>query len=187
MPFIRRTLSGKFSPGQTMVDTTMPEPWLSGTLPEIRSVPRAVLHSLELAHKDLKRWCGNLSDEQLNARPAGIAPISFHIRHIARSIDRLLTYTEGNQLNDEQIVALKSELDPNTSKNDLFLELETSLTRSAARIRQIDAARLEEARFVGRKKLPATLGGLLVHVADHTQRHLGQAITTARIVAASGS
>jgi hypothetical protein len=27
------------------------------------------------------------------------------------------------------------------------------------------------------------VGGLLVHIADHTQRHVGQAITTAKIVA----
>jgi len=28
------------------------------------------------------------------------------------------------------------------------------------------------------------VGGLLVHVAEHTQRHVGQAITTAKIVVA---
>jgi uncharacterized damage-inducible protein DinB len=39
-------------------------------------------------------------------------------------------------------------------------------------------------RTVGGKQLPTTLGGLLVHVADHTQRHVGQAITTSKIVAA---
>jgi len=32
--------------------------------------------------------------------------------------------------------------------------------------------------------LPTTVGGLLVHVADHTQRHVGQAVTTAKIVVA---
>jgi uncharacterized damage-inducible protein DinB len=43
---------------------------------------------------------------------------------------------------------------------------------------------MEEARQVGKKQLPTTVGGLLVHVADHTQRHVGQAITTSKIVAA---
>jgi uncharacterized damage-inducible protein DinB len=46
----------------------------------------------------------------------------------------------------------------------------------------MDATRLNETRAVGMKKLPTTLGGLLVHVADHTQRHAGQAITTAKFV-----
>src|ERR1700747_3577653 len=98
--------------GQTMSETTQPEPWLRGTLTEISPVPRAVLHALELAKEDLTRWCGNLNDEQLNARPADVAPIAFHMRHIARSVDRLLTYAEGKQLNEEQLTALKNELTP---------------------------------------------------------------------------
>jgi hypothetical protein len=30
--------------------------------------------------------------------------------------------------------------------------------------------------------LPTSVGGLLVHCADHTQRHVGQAVTTAKVV-----
>jgi uncharacterized damage-inducible protein DinB len=40
----------------------------------------------------------------------------------------------------------------------------------------------DQSRYVGRKRMPTTVGGLLVHVAEHTQRHVGQAITTARIL-----
>jgi uncharacterized damage-inducible protein DinB len=164
----------------------LPEPWLRGTLAEVAAVPRAVLHALELAKEDLERWCGPLSDEELNARPAGIAPITFHLRHIARSIDRLLSYAEGNQLSEAQTAAMQSELEPGGKRNELFSELETSLRMSAVRIRALalDVARLNDARAVGKKQLPATLGGLLVHVADHTQRHVGQAVTTSKIVAA---
>ena len=43
-------------------------------------------------------------------------------------------------------------------------------------------ADLEAARGVGRKQLPTSAGGALVHVADHTQRHVGQVVTTARVV-----
>jgi uncharacterized damage-inducible protein DinB len=167
-----------------MVDATTPEPWLRGTLLELPSVTRAVLHALELAGEDLARWCGRLSNQQLNARPANIAPVAFHIRHIARSIDRLLTYAEGRQLDGTQIAALKTELEPGASRDELFDELESELTKSAARIRRIDASRLEDACYVGKKGLPTTVGGLLVHIADHTQRHVGQAVTTAKIVAA---
>ena len=62
--------------------------------------------------EDLRKWCASLSDAALNARPAGIAPVAFHIRHIARSVDRLLTYAEGRNLNESQLAALRSELDP---------------------------------------------------------------------------
>jgi uncharacterized damage-inducible protein DinB len=162
----------------------LPEPWLRGTLAEVPAVSRAVLHALQLAKEDLERWCGTLSDSELNARPAGIAPVAFHLRHIARSIDRLLTYAEGNQLSEAQIIEMKSELDSGAKREELFAELESALRKSAGRIRAFDAARLNEARVVGKKELPATLGGLLVHVADHTQRHVGQAVTTSKIVLA---
>jgi uncharacterized damage-inducible protein DinB len=163
-----------------------PEPWLRGTLRDVLAVPRAVLHALELAKEDLQHWCGSLTDEELNARPGGIAPVAFHLRHIARSIDRLLTYAEGRPLSGEQVAALNTELDPGATRGDLFAEIESALARSAARIRAINASRLDETRNVGKKELPTTLGGLLVHIADHTQRHVGQAITTAKIVTAGG-
>lgn len=168
-----------------MNESALPEPWLRGTLTDISPVPRAVLHALELAKEDLTRWCAGLSDAELNTRPSAIAPVAFHIRHIARSVDRLLTYAEGKNLNEEQLAALKNELVPNATRNDLFAELETTLAKCATRIAQVDPARLDEPRAVGKKQLPTTVGGLLVHIADHTQRHVGQAITTANIVKAS--
>jgi uncharacterized damage-inducible protein DinB len=167
-----------------MSEVRIPEPWLRGTLTDVAAVPRAVLHALELAQEDLRRWCGGLSDAELNARPEGIAPVAFHVRHIARSVDRLLSYAEGKRLDDSQIAALKSELDGNATRDELFMELDGALRQAVVRIRQIDTSRLQEPRPVGTKLLPTTVGGLLVHVADHTQRHVGQAITTAKIVAA---
>jgi uncharacterized damage-inducible protein DinB len=167
-----------------MPEKILPEPWLRGTLTEIPSVHRAILHALELAGEDLQRWCGPLSDEQLNQRPAQVAPVAFHLRHIGRSLDRLLTYAEGGTLNEEQLATLKSELDPGATRSELFSELSAALAASAMRIRGFAHADLETARTVGRNKLPTTIGGLLVHMADHTQRHVGQAITTAKIVLA---
>jgi uncharacterized damage-inducible protein DinB len=165
-----------------MADTRLPEPWLRGTHSEIPPVQRAVLHALELAKEELQEWCGNLSDEQLNARPANLASVAFHIRHIARSIDRLLMYAEGKELNSEQIAAIKTELDRGAKQDELFEELEAALASAATRIRSIKSSALDESRTVGTKHLPTTVAGLLVHVADHTQRHVGQAISTAQLV-----
>lgn len=167
-----------------MPDIASPEPWLRGTLTEVSAVPRAVLHALELARIDLLRWCGALTDDEMNLRREGIASVTFHLRHIARSIDRLLTYAEGRSLDSAQIAALKSETQEGATRDELFAELDASLTRAATRIRALDANLLHEARAVGMKKLPTTLGGLLVHVADHTQRHVGQAVTTAKFIRA---
>jgi uncharacterized damage-inducible protein DinB len=167
-----------------MTETKLPEPWLRGTLTEVSSVQRAVMHALVLAQEDLEVWCGGFSDAELNARPASLAPMAFHLRHIARSLDRLLTYAEGRQLDSQQIAAMKTEMDQGAVHKELFSELASALTLSAKRIRAIDPASLDERRTIGRKQLHTTVGGLLVHVADHTQRHVGQAITTAKIVAA---
>jgi uncharacterized damage-inducible protein DinB len=163
------------------------EPWLRGTLTELPAVSRATMHALELAQQDLQKWCGELSTEELNARPAGLPPIAFHLRHIARSLDRLLTYAEGYRLNEDQLAKLKSESDPGATPDAVFAELTTAFNTSMDRIRALATTDLEQSRTVGTKALPTTLGGLLVHVADHTQRHVGQAITTAKLITAQRS
>ena len=170
-----------------MSETLQPEPWLRGTLQEVPPVQRAVVHALELAGEDLQRWCGSLSDEQVNARPGGLPPVTFHLRHIARSLDRLLTYAEGRDLNEQQLAALKEEMSPEATRDALFSELNSALAKSIVRVQALDVSVFEQIRAVGRKQLPTTVAGLLVHVADHTQRHVGQAVTTAKIVLARPS
>src|SRR5271165_1063339 len=168
------------------MNKTMPsvEPWLRGGEADVPAVGRAILHALQLADEDLRKWCGNLSDFELNERPAGAAPVAFHLRHLARSLDRLLTYAEGKNLSEKQMELLRTELDPGATRDELFAELSAALTDAPARVRALANANLEDARTVGKKLLPTTIGGLLVHVADHTQRHVGQAITTAQVVRA---
>jgi uncharacterized damage-inducible protein DinB len=165
-----------------MDKSKLPEPWLRGTLTEVSPVQRAVLHALELAQEDLKRWCSELSDDELNARPSGIASVAFHIRHIARSTDRLLTYAEASQLSTEQISAMKAEMDPGATREPLFAELDKSIEISTARVKSFSEESLKQPRTVGRQQMPTTVAGLLIHLADHAQRHVGQAITTAKIV-----
>ena len=163
----------------------MVEPWLRETLTEYDSVRRQVLHALELAAEDLERWCSGLSDEAINARPAGIAPVAFHLRHIVRSLDRLLTYAEGRGLTPAQLGRLQTELAPNAMVAELLNEVREGLASASGRVRAFDPATYEEQRFVGRGRVPTTVGALLIHCAEHTQRHVGQAITTARITSSS--
>ena len=165
-----------------MNKTKLPEPCLRGTLTEVDPLQRAVLHALELAKEDLHNWCGDLSDEELNARPAAAAPVAFHLRHIARSTDRLLTYAENRSLSPEQITAMKQELEPGATSEALFAELNSGLQSALERIRAIPPELLSEPRLVGRQQLPTTVAGLVIHVGDHAQRYVGQAITTAKII-----
>jgi uncharacterized damage-inducible protein DinB len=165
--------------------TSLPEPWLRGTLTDVPAVARGVLHALQLAQEDAHKWCAGLSDAQLHARPAGLPSVAFQLRHIAGSLDRLLTYAEGNTLSGEQLQILKAEASPDGSTKELLAELDAALSRGSLRVRALASEDLALRRAVGAKRLPTTLGGLLVHIADHTQRHVGQAITTAKLVSAS--
>lgn len=162
--------------------SSLPEPWLRGTLQDVPAVQRAVLHALELAKEDVSRWCGDLSDQQIHARPNGLASVAFHLRHIVRSCDRLLTYAEKQALSENQTIRLNTELNESGTCSSIHAEFESGLANAAERIRKIDPNSLETPRAVGREALPTTVAGLLVHIADHTQRHLGQAITTAKVV-----
>jgi uncharacterized damage-inducible protein DinB len=148
------------------------------------AVARGVLHALELAHEDVIRWCEPLNESELYARPFDLAPIAFHLRHIARSLDRLLTYAEGNQLTGDQLAALKAEMDAGASREVLFVEFTQGLELAVQRVRTLSVTDLEQPRDVGKRQLPTSVGGLLVHVADHTQRHVGQIVTTAKILLA---
>ena len=158
-----------------------PEPWMRGTHGELDVVRKAVMHALELAEEDVAKWCGGLSDAGIMARPSDVAPVAFHLRHIARSLDRLLTYAENRMLDEEQMRALKTEMDMATAA-DVLQEFRDGIVSAKERVRAFAPQSYEQARGVGRRHLPTTVGGLLVHCAEHTSRHVGQAVTTAKIV-----
>jgi uncharacterized damage-inducible protein DinB len=160
-----------------------PEPWMRGTLTDVPPLQRATLHAFELAAEDIDRWCSQLSDEQFNARPHSLPSVAFHIRHIIGSCDRLLSYAEGREISAEQIAYLKTELD-STSTRSILADLSAAFDRDAIRVRAFSPDDYAKPRGIGRKQLPTTVAGLLVHVADHTMRHVGQAITTAKVLLA---
>lgn len=165
-----------------MTEERLPEPWLRGTLGEVDAVRRQVLHALELAREDGERWCRDLSDDEVHARPFAVASVAFHLRHVARSLDRLLTYAEGRGLSEEQMGELAAEMSGTGTSAEVLEEFRAGLDDAGRRVMAMEPRTFEEARGVGRKMLPTTVGGLLVHCAEHTQRHIGQAITTAKVV-----
>ncbi len=87
----------------------------------------------------------------------------------------------------EQLAAARTEAESRATTAALMSSFTHALNRSADRVRAFAAepALLEDPRVVGRKRLPTTVGGLLVHVAEHAQRHVGQAVLTAKLVLAA--
>ncbi|MGI4855029.1 MAG: DinB family protein [Janthinobacterium lividum] len=157
------------------------EPWLRGTHTDLDPMRRAVLHALELAREDVVRWCGPLDAEALETEALGLPSAAFQMRHIARSLDRLMTYAEGDSLTDAQLSALRDERLPAAG---VLAEFEEGIGGAIERLLCFHPSQFAEARHVGRDCLSTTVAGLLIHIAEHTQRHVGQAITTAKVVAA---
>lgn len=167
---------------------SQPEVWLRGPLPGIPPLLQPVAHSLLQCREELRSSVTGLLPDQVWARPGGAASIGFHARHAAGSLDRLLTYARGSKLSPEQHAFLAAEGHPDASSGiDLRLvtAFEEMVERALEQLRTTNESTLLEARGVGRQELPSTVIGLLFHAAEHTQRHVGQLVTTARIVAGS--
>jgi uncharacterized damage-inducible protein DinB len=163
----------------------LPEPWLRGPIAGVDPLIAPILYAFTQAREDLTRYSESLTTEQLWARPHGFGSVGFHIRHIAGSTERLAAYLQGRQLTSEQLAEVQSELEPlPIGREELLQMLDRSLRDAEAVVRAIDRANLAAPRFVGRMRLPTTVIGLLTHIAEHTQRHVGQAITMAKWVAA---
>jgi hypothetical protein len=157
------------------------EPWLRGPIAGVHPLIAPVLFAFQQAREDLATHTEGLTTTQLWTRPHGFGPVGFHLRHIAGSVERLVTYLLGRQLDERQMAAMRTEMDQGAGREELLANLESALSAAEAVIRGIDPAVLAEPRAVGRKRLPTTVVGLLTHIAEHTQRHVGQAISAAKL------
>src|ERR1019366_6320971 len=153
----------------------MEEPWLRGPIEGVDPLPAPVLYALTQAREDLEQYTEGLTTEEVWKRGGG-----FHIRHISRSTERLIAYLQGCRT-----VEL-GEGEAGASREELLAELDDVFKRAEVVVRAIDPATLRDAREVGRKRLPTTVIGLLTHIAEHTQRHVGQAISAAKLIGARG-
>jgi uncharacterized damage-inducible protein DinB len=161
------------------------EPWLRGPIPGIHPLVMPVFFSYAQVREDLRRHTAGISDAQVWQSVAGQS-LGFHLKHLAGSVDRITSYLLGRQLDAAQLSFLKQESQPPGTLAELLQLVEQSLTRSENELREIDAASLYAACTVGRRALPTTMIGLIVHLAEHTQRHLGQAILLAKILRQPG-
>jgi GNAT superfamily N-acetyltransferase/uncharacterized damage-inducible protein DinB len=168
-----------------MTGSSTPEVWLRGPVPGIGAFLQPVAHSLLQCREEARTLLAGLAPDQLRRRPAGGASVTFHLRHAIGSLDRLLTYARGEALSAAQLATLAAEPAANdaaTTGQQLSSAFDAAVTRALDQLRGVPQGSLLEPREVGRGRLPSTTIGLLFHAAEHTQRHLGQAATTAIIV-----
>jgi uncharacterized damage-inducible protein DinB len=161
------------------------EAWLRGPVPAIPALLQPVAHGLLQCREEMSARVAALTPEQMWARPAGAASVGFHARHAAGSLDRLFTYARGEQLSPAQQAALAAEEQPDLAPevaNRLVTAFDDAVERALAQLRTTDETTLLDTRGVGRARLPSTVIGLLFHAAEHAQRHVGQLVTTAKML-----
>jgi uncharacterized damage-inducible protein DinB len=144
-----------------------------------------VVHALLQVREDLERLAGEVPAEHVWLRPGGAASIGFHVRHTGGALDRLFTYARGETLSEAQKAAARAEESPGDPAAELAAVVqgvEQIISRALEQLGSTSQASLLEERKLGRAGLPTTVLGLLFHAAEHSTRHVGQAITTARIV-----
>jgi len=170
--------------GEPSIQQTV-EPWMRGPIDGVDTLLAPLLYSFQMAREDLARHTAALSHEQLWSRPFGLGSAGFHLRHIAGSTERLMAYLQGDELTSEQLAALEAEHGPEEPTcAELLATMDNVFREAEAVVRALDTATLSDPRAVGRKRLPTTVIGLLTHIAEHTQRHVGQAISAAKLAAA---
>jgi uncharacterized damage-inducible protein DinB len=165
-----------------------PEYWLRGPVAGVAPLLQPVAHALLQARDDVLRVSTPLTAEQLWTTPGGAASVGFHVKHLTGSLGRLFGYARGAELSAEQLAYLNAEKDsgdPPASAATLLSAFAAGIDRALDQVRSTPETILLEPRSVGRQHLPSTVLGLMFHGAEHTTRHAGQIITTAKIVTAS--
>ena len=161
------------------------EPWLRGPLAGVHPLVMPVCFCFAQVREDLRKHTAGLADDHVWKPIAGNS-LGFQLKHIAGSVDRITSYLVGQQLDAGQLAFLKQELQPPGTLAELLESVDQSLQRSESDLKTLDTAAPYAARTVGRRALPTTVIGLLVHLAEHTQRHLGQAILIAKLLRQTG-
>jgi uncharacterized damage-inducible protein DinB len=169
-----------------MNSTELPEVWLRGSIKNIPALLQPVAHALLQAREEINKMMQNFPEEKLWENPAGVASIGFHLQHLAGVIDRLFTYAQGESLTEQQLNCLNNEgkQAENISLQKLLENFNMQVNAALKQLSETNEETLTDYRGVGRKKLPSTVIGLLFHTAEHTMRHTGQLLVTAKFLSA---
>jgi hypothetical protein len=162
---------------------TQPEVWQRGPVDGIPALLQPVAHALLQAREEVDAMMNNFPQQLLWERPAGMASPGFHLQHMSGVLDRLFTYADGRQLNAEQLAYLSGEgKNSGQTINELVGNFDKQVDVALKQLATTNEQILTEVRGVGRKQVPSTVIGLLVHSAEHTMRHVGQLLVTVKVL-----
>ncbi len=163
-----------------------PEPWMRGIVPGIDPVIGHLLRASEHIREDLEAALAPLNKDELWATSQGMTSAGFHAKHLAGSIERLCCYLEGGQLSSRQLAQLKLEGSGDESPLALLDAVKEALGRYEELVRGLTPPHFADVREIGRRRLRTTAISLAIHIAEHGQRHVGQAISAAKLAKVLG-
>ena len=156
---------------------------MRGSLPGVPAMLQPVGHALLQAVEEAESIMKDFNGDCLWMRPAGMASVGFHLRHLSGVLDRLFTYARAEPLSLQQLAYLEQERTPHMDSPGILLEnFRLQVDKALTQLRETPDADLLAPRGIGRKQIPTNVLGLLFHAAEHTQRHLGQLLVTVRWV-----
>jgi uncharacterized damage-inducible protein DinB len=160
------------------------EYWLRGPVDGVPALLQPAAHAILQTQLEVHKGLKDFSESLMWERPEGAASIAFHLQHIPGVLDRIYTYARGEQLNQQQLDYMMAEgkKDDNIQLSALLDHLDKQVAKAIEQLRSTRETELLQPRAVGRKQLPSNVIGLLFHGAEHTQRHTGQLLVTARVV-----
>jgi len=172
-----------------MAEEKKREVWQRGPIQNVPALLQPVAHALLQAKEEVTDITNGFPIEKLWEKPAGVASAGFHLQHLTGVIDRLFTYAKGESLSEQQLAALKQEgqQDESITAQELVERFSARVDEAVKQLSSIDAGSLTEERLLGRAKIPTTVIGLLFHAAEHTMRHVGQLLVTARVLKSNTS
>jgi hypothetical protein len=162
------------------------EPWLRelDMRDALPAIAQPILCLMQV-REDLEKWTTGLTDEQVWTPVHGLTPLGFHLKHLAGSTRRLTAYLQGKAVTDEMLVELRDEKTPGTPLADLLQRISQAFESAEHAMRLVcDEDGLRAVRFVGRKKIRTNVAALAIHIGEHAQRHLGEAIVLCQLLRA---
>ncbi len=166
------------------------EVWQRGPVADIPPLLQPVAHALLQAREELALLMQDFPDNLLWEKPAGVASPGFHLQHLSGVLDRVFTYARAEALTAAQLEQLQAEdISPgiDLSVTKLMNRFNQQVDMALVQLKNTNEKILADFRGVGRKLLPSTVIGLLVHGAEHTMRHAGQLMVTVKIVKCQNS
>src|SRR5690554_6771319 len=144
-------------------NTNQPEVWMRGPVAGVPALFQPVAHALLQAHEEVERYLSGFDDSLLWAKPGGMASVGFHLQHLSGVVDRLFAYAREEALSNDQFVQLRAEgvSDASINSSDLVRAFGQQVQDALRQLRETDESALAEPRYLGRKRIPTTLIGLL--------------------------